>query len=97
MTRRGPVATVLLAIAVIIIADLLLARFTPHVAVGSVIATIVVVAVLAYMVGTIAASRGLRLPSVPRPAPRRRLHVVERDPSKAASDFIRQFEQRSKR
>ena len=97
MTRRGPIATILLAIAIIVVADVLLSRYTPHVAVGGLVATIVVVAVAAYIVGSIAMSRGVRLPTVPKVRRRPRLRVVERDPAKAASDFIKQFEQRSKR
>jgi hypothetical protein len=94
MTRRNPLTVILLAIVVLLVANVLLSRAMPRLALGGWIADVIVIAAIGYIIGAIALSRGLRLPSLPR---RRRVRVVRRDPSKDASDFIKQFEKRTKR
>jgi hypothetical protein len=94
MTRRSPLTIILIAIAVLLVVNVLLSRAMPHMALSGWIADVLVVGAIGYIVGAIALSRGFRLPSLPR---RRRVRVVRRDPSKDASDFIKQFEKRRKR
>jgi len=94
VTRRNPLITILLAIVVLLVVNVLLSRFMPLLELGGWIAGIIVLGVFGYIVGTIAMSRGFRLPSLPK---RRRVRVVRRDPTKDASDFIKQFEKRTKR
>ena len=95
MTRRNPLLTIALAIAILIVLDVVLSRFWPRASLRGWAGDIIVVAVIGYIVGSILIRNGVRLPSLPK---RRRMRVVKRDdPSKAASDFIKQFEERRKR
>jgi hypothetical protein len=99
MTRRSPLFTIILAIVVLLVVDVLLTRFWPRVALRGWLPDLIVIAVVGYVVGAILIRIGarfpaLRFPSLPR---RRRMRVVKRDPTQAASDFIKQFEERTKR
>ena len=99
MTRRSPLFTIVLAIVVLLVVDVLLTRFWPRVALRGWVPDLIVIVVVGYVIGAILVRNGarfpsLRLPSLPR---RRRMRVVKRDPTKAASDFIKQFEDRTKR
>jgi hypothetical protein len=93
ITQRALIV-VIVAFVVLLVADTLITRYWPLVPGNTAISAVVIFAVLAYIVAAIAARGSLRFPGLPK---RRRMRVVKRDPSQAASDFIRQFEDRSKR
>ncbi len=93
--RRLVLVIILAGIAALYVADVLLARYWRYVPQNTWVSAALVFAMLAYIVAMIlSGGRGLRLPSLPK---RRRLRVVKRDPSSAAADFIKQFEDRSRR
>lgn len=95
--RQSPLVLIGILIVIIIAVNLLLSFGMPHVSFAPWVADAIVIAVVAYVVGTIVTRNRrrwrLRMPAFRR---RPRMRVVQRDPSKAASDFIRQFEDRSK-
>ena len=91
--RPNPLLFVIAAIVVLIVADSLLSRWWSAVPANTWVTLAIVGAVVAYMVIMIA-SRGAVRFSLPK---RRRMRVVKRDPSAAAADFIKQFEDRAKR
>jgi nitrogen fixation protein len=97
MLRRNPVLTVILAIVLFLVVGTVLSRYVPRAAVPAWVAAVIVIAVIGYIVGAILVRNGVRLPALPSLPKRRRMRVVKRDPSKAASDFIKQFEERTKR
>jgi hypothetical protein len=99
VTRRNPLLTIVLAIVVLLVVDVLLTRFWPRVPLRGWLPDLIVIGVVGYVIGAILIRNGarfpaLKFPSLPR---RRRMRVVKRDPTQAASDFIKQFEERSKR
>lgn len=95
LDRKWLIAVVLGAIVVLYAADVLLGRYWRYVPANGWVSGAVAFALLGYIALMIATGgRGMRLPSRPR---RRPLRVVKRDPSSAAADFIRQFEDRPRR
>jgi hypothetical protein len=97
MTRSNALLAVVAAIVVLIVVDELIARYWSLIPASGVVSEVIVAAAVVYMVIAIATSGRirLRLPSLPK---RRRMRVVKpRDPSQAAADFIKQFEDRTRR
>ncbi|HTD35764.1 MAG TPA: hypothetical protein VK665_19095 [Candidatus Elarobacter sp.] len=96
MTRPHAILAVIAAIVVLVVVDELIARYWGSIPNSGVVSEVIVIAAVAYIVIAIATSGRirLRLPSLPK---RRRLRVVKRDPSRAAADFIKQFEDRANR
>ena len=95
MTRPNPLLAVIVAIVVLVVADQLIARYWSSIPASGLVSEIIVLVVLVYVIGAILAQGRVRFPSLPK---RRRMRVVNpRDPSKAAADFIKQFEDRAKR
>jgi hypothetical protein len=97
MTRSNALLAVVAAIVVLIVVDELIARYWSLIPASGVVSEVIVAAAVVYMVVAIATSGRirLRLPSLPK---RRRMRVVKpRDPSRAAADFIKQFEDRTRR
>jgi hypothetical protein len=96
MTRPNAVLAVILAVVVLVVVDELIARYWTLIPSSGVVSEVIVIAAVAYIVIAIATSGRirLRLPSLPK---RRRMRVVKRDPSRAAADFIKQFEDRANR
>jgi hypothetical protein len=96
MTRPNLVLAVILAIVVLVAVDELIARYWPLIPNSGIVSEVIVIAAVAYIVVAIATSGRirLRLPALPK---RRRMRVVKRDPSRAAADFIKQFEDRANR
>ena len=89
------VVVILAAIVGIYVLDLLLARYGGPLRSNVWVAGTIAFGLLGYIIVMIATRGRIRLPSPPRR--RRRLHVVKRDPTTAAADFIKQFEDRSRR
>ncbi|HEX3464768.1 MAG TPA: hypothetical protein VHS78_12045 [Candidatus Elarobacter sp.] len=95
MTRSNQLLAVIAAIVVLVIADQLIARYWSSIPASGLVSQIIVAVVLVYILGALLAQGRIRFPSLPK---RRRMRVVKpRDPSKAAADFIKQFEDRAKR
>jgi hypothetical protein len=96
MTRPNAVLAVILAIVVVVALDELIVRYWSSIPNSGLVSGAIVIAAVAYIVIAIATSGRirLRLPSLPK---RRRMRVVKRDPSRAAADFIKQFEDRANR
>lgn len=97
MMRPHPLLAVLVAIVVLVVVDELIARYWSLVPSSGLVSEIVVLAVVAYVVVAILTSGRIRFPSLPSLPKRRRMRVVRSDPSQAAADFIKQFEDRAKR
>lgn len=95
ITQRALVAVIIAFVALLVL-DTLITRYWHLVPGNAWISAAVIFAVLAYIVVAILARGALRfrVPSLPK---RRKLRVVQRDPSRAAADFIEQFERRTKR
>jgi hypothetical protein len=96
MTRPNAVLAVILAIVVVVAVDELIVRYWASIPKSGVVSEVIVIAAVAYIVVAIATSGRIRFrfPSLPK---RRRMRVVKRDPSRAAADFIKQFEDRTNR
>ncbi len=88
------IAVILAAVVAVYVLDLLLARYGGPLRANVWVAGAIAFGLLAYIIGMIATRGRIRLPSLPR---RRPLRVVKRDPSAAAADFIKRFEDRSRR
>lgn len=86
---------IVVVVAALIVLDVVAPRLAQLGRVPPVAGGIVVLAVVAYIIGTILAANGvrLRLPALRRP---RRLRSVRKGPG-SASDFIDQFERRNRR
>ena len=97
MIRSNGLLAVIVAIVALVIADQLITRYWTSIPSSGLVSEVIVFAALAYVVAAILSHGRLRIPSLSLPK-RRRMHVVkERDPSQAAADFIKQFEDRAKR
>jgi hypothetical protein len=96
MTRPNAVIAVIVALVVAVALDELIVRYWSSIPKSEIVSEAIVAAAVAYIVIAIATSGRirLRLPSLPK---RRRMRVVKRDPSRAAADFIKQFEDRANR
>ncbi|HEY0394802.1 MAG TPA: hypothetical protein VGD01_09965 [Candidatus Elarobacter sp.] len=94
MINQRLLVTLIVAIVALLLLDALVSRYWQYLPNNGWVSTAVVFGVLGYMIVTIASRGRLRLPSLPR---RRRMRVVRRDPTASAADFIRQFEDRTKR
>lgn len=97
MTRPNLLLAVIVAIVAVIVADQLLARYWSLIPASGIVSQVIALAAVAYIVVAIVTSGRIRFPSLPSLPKRRRLRVVKRDPSQAAADFIKQFEDRAKR
>ncbi len=94
MTRPNAILAVIAAIVVLVVVDELIARYWVLIPNSGVVSEAIVAAAVAYIVIAIATSGRIRFPALPK---RRRMRVVKRDPSRAAADFIKQFEDRAGR
>ena len=90
------VIAILVVVVAIVLVDAAVARLGPLIHANEMVSSVIAFGLLAYIVVMIAARGRIRVPSMPRRKPRR-LRVVKRDPSSAAADFIKQFEDRSRR
>ena len=95
MIRRNTLLVVIAAIVAIVVVDELVVRYWTLIPASGLVSEIIVLVAVVYIVAAILTSGRIRFPSLPK---RRRMHVVkQRDPSKAAADFIKQFEDRTNR
>ena len=94
MINQRLLITLIIAIVALLLLDTLVSRYWHYLPNNGWVSAAVVFGVLAYMIVTIASRGRFRLPSLPQ---RRRMRVVRRDPSTSAADFIRKFEDRTKR
>ena len=94
MINQRVLIALIVAFVAVLVLDTLVSRYWDQIPHGGWISAAIVFGVLAYIIVTVAARGRFRVPAFPR---RRRMRVVRRDPSSAAADFIRQFEDRGKR
>ncbi len=87
------VIAILVVVVAIVLVDIAVARLGPLVHTNETVSAVIAFGLLAYILVMIATRGRIRVPSLPR---RRKLRAVKRDPS-AAADFIKQFEDRSRR
>lgn len=97
MRRPNPLLAVIVAIVLLVIADQLITRYWTSIPSSGLVSEVIVFAALAYVIAAILSHGRLRIPSFSLPKRRRMRIVKPRDPSRAAADFIKQFEDRAKR
>jgi len=97
MRRPNTLLAVVVAIVLLIIADELITRYWTRIPSSGLVSEVIVFAALAYVIAAILSHGRLRFPSLSLPKRRRMRVVKQRDPSQAAADFIKQFEDRAKR